>query len=83
MLLTSALIFGGTGASPFIRLVMPAPQLYSSLRFMGSALTPEERHAAAGQMAGAREPSRRIKIRSTCRSNCFLTHWAWAIFIRR
>jgi uncharacterized membrane protein len=39
MLLTFALLFGGTGASPFIRLVMPAPQLYSSIRFMGSSLS--------------------------------------------
>jgi uncharacterized membrane protein len=39
MLLTIALVFGGTGASPFIRLVMPAPQLYSSIRFMGSSLS--------------------------------------------
>lgn len=39
MLLTLALVFGGTGASPFIRLVMPAPQLYSSIRFMGSSLS--------------------------------------------
>ena len=25
MLLTLALVFGGTGAAPFIRLIMPAP----------------------------------------------------------
>ena len=41
ILLTVALLVGGTGVSPFIRLILPAPQLYSSIRFMGSALTPE------------------------------------------
>ncbi len=39
LLLTIALVFGGTGVSPFIRLVMPHPQLYSSIRFMGSSLS--------------------------------------------
>ena len=41
LLLTIALLLGGTGASPFIRLVMPNPQLHSSIRFMGSSLSPK------------------------------------------
>jgi uncharacterized membrane protein len=39
LLLAIALVFGGTGASPFIRLVTPHPQLHSSIRFMGSSLS--------------------------------------------
>lgn len=49
ILLTAVLLFGGTGVSPFIRLVMPAPQLFSSLRFMGSALTPDNATLPLGQ----------------------------------
>jgi uncharacterized membrane protein len=41
LLLTMALVFGGTGASPFIRLVTPSPQLHSSIRFIGSSLSPK------------------------------------------
>jgi uncharacterized membrane protein len=41
LLLTAALVFGGTGASPFIRLVMPSTQLHSSIRFLGSSLSPQ------------------------------------------
>ncbi len=41
LLLTAALLFGGTGVSPFIRLITPSPQLHSSIRFMGSSLSPE------------------------------------------
>ena len=41
ILLTATLLFGGTGISPFIRLMMPAPPLHASIRFMGSSLTPE------------------------------------------
>jgi uncharacterized membrane protein len=41
LLLTIALVFGGTGVSPVIRLVMPSPQLHSSIRFMGSSLSPK------------------------------------------
>lgn len=40
MLLTLVLVFGGTGVAPVIRLVMPSPQLYSGIRFMGSSLSP-------------------------------------------
>src|ERR1700722_1390297 len=40
LLLTIALVIGGTGASPFIRLIIPNPQLHSSIRFMGSSLSP-------------------------------------------
>jgi uncharacterized membrane protein len=49
ILLTAALLVGGTGVSPFIRLMLPAPQLYSSIRFMGSALSPEDATLPAGQ----------------------------------
>ena len=48
LLLTLALLFGGTGVSPFIRLLLPAPQLYSSIRFLGSALSPENALTPAG-----------------------------------
>ncbi len=41
LLLTVALVFGGTGVSPFIRLIVPSPQLHSSIRFMGSSLSPD------------------------------------------
>lgn len=49
LLLTAALLVGGTGVSPFIRLVMPSPALHSSIRFMGSALTPREATRPFGQ----------------------------------
>ncbi len=49
LLLTMALLIGGTGVSPFIRLVMPSPALYSSIRFMGSALNPKEATRPFGQ----------------------------------
>ena len=39
LLLTIALVFGGTGVSPFIRLITTSPQLHSSIRFMGSSLS--------------------------------------------
>ncbi len=42
LLLTMALLVGGTGVSPFIRTIMPSPALHSSIRFMGSALTPRD-----------------------------------------
>ncbi|HUA86883.1 MAG TPA: DUF2298 domain-containing protein [Bryobacteraceae bacterium] len=49
ILLTAALLAGGTGVAPFIRLITPAPQLWSSIRFMGGALTPEEATRPLGQ----------------------------------
>lgn len=49
VLLTVALLFGGTGVSPFIHQVMPSPALHSSIRFMGSALTPREATRPFGQ----------------------------------
>jgi uncharacterized membrane protein len=41
LLLTLALLFGGTGVSPAIRFITRSPQLYSSIRFMGSSLSTE------------------------------------------
>ena len=49
LLLTAALLVGGTGVSPFIRLIMPSPALHSSIRFMGSALTPRDATRPLGQ----------------------------------
>ncbi len=49
VLLTAALLVGGTGVSPFIHLIMPAPQLWSSIRFMGSAFTPENATRSLGE----------------------------------
>lgn len=40
-LLTVVLLFGGTGVSPFIHLLMRGPQLHSSIRFIGSSLSPK------------------------------------------
>ncbi len=61
MLLMAALIVGGTGVSPFIRLIMPAPPLYSSIRFMGGALAPENATRPLGraliQASGANKDS--------------------------
>jgi len=41
ILLVAAFVLGGTGVSPFIRRIVPEPQLYSSIRFIGGALMPE------------------------------------------
>jgi uncharacterized membrane protein len=49
LLLTLALLIGGTGVSPLIRLVMPQPQLYSSVRFMGSSLSTKNATRPLGQ----------------------------------
>ena len=49
MLLTAALVIGGTGVSPFIRLIVPSPAIYSSIRFMGAALTPENATSPIGE----------------------------------
>jgi len=40
-LLTAAIVFGGVGTAPLIRLVAPNPPLHASVRFIGSFLTPE------------------------------------------
>ena len=48
-LLTTALVVGGTGVSPFIRLIIPSPAVYSSIRFIGAALTPENATSPIGK----------------------------------
>ncbi len=49
LLLTIALVLGGTGVSPFIRLVTPNPQLHSSIRFIGSSLSPKSATGPLGR----------------------------------
>jgi uncharacterized membrane protein len=49
LLLTIALLVGGTGAAPFIRLVVPHPQMHSSIRFMGSSLSPKTATGPLGE----------------------------------
>ncbi len=49
LLLTIALVIGGTGVSPVIRVITPSPQLHSSIRFMGSSLSKELATKPLGQ----------------------------------
>ncbi len=49
LLLTAAIVVGGVGTAPIIRLVAPNPPLHASVRFIGSFLTPQFATGPLGQ----------------------------------